>query len=185
MKCPRCNCKLDRKYKYCYDCGVNVKEYSDSKRLRKDIRASVFLSIISLLLIIGYPTYEYFAPRIHGISIQGLLSSNTKKVSLECTKDTSEYTAYYDMQYTEGNLEQYKIEYKFNNEELFNNHKNKLENFKNETGIKMAFDISNISLSYYVETRSVVNDLIYDIDNVNINYNEESLVLETEGFICK
>ena len=49
----------------------------------------------------------------------------------------------------------------------------------------MAFDTSNISLSYYVETRSVVNDLIYDIDNINLNYNEEYLVLDKEGFICK
>ena len=171
MKCPKCNSKIRKEYKYCYSCGINVREYNDKKRLVSDIRASIFLGIVSMALVTGYPAIQYFKETTNFVSFKDFFSSNSLE-TIQCNEETEKYVLDYNLKYKDNELKNYSIDYSFKNTDSFDEYKSKLSKFNFETGINIvANDITN-QISYTVDTISVVNDEIYDFNEIKTTYNE-------------
>lgn len=171
MKCPKCNSKMKKEYKYCYSCGINVREYNDKKRLVSDIRASIFLGIVSMALVTGYPAIQYFKETTTFVPLKTFFSNNSVETIL-CSDENNDYKVDYDLKYKDNDLKNYSIDYSFKNTESYDEYKNKLSKFNFETGMNIvANDITN-QISYTVDTISIVNDEIYDFNEIKTNYNE-------------
>ena len=182
MKCPKCDTRLEEGYIHCPDCGVNVKEYKERIKLFDDIRASIFLAVVSTALILGYPTYEYLESSVN-VSLKEFLSSNTRE-KMECSKSFDEYEKTITLNYNDNELENYEVKYNFTDTTNYNEERKNLLRFLYETGFTTTANNKD-ELTYSVDLRSIVNEEIYDIDNIKLNYKENIDSLVGNGYICK
>ena len=167
MKCPKCKSKLKKEYKYCYSCGLNISR----NKLTSEIKSSIVLAVISMLIITGYPAIEYFKDTTSFVSLKTLFSSNPIETVL-CNEENDNYVLDYDLKYKDKELKNYNVNYNFKSADSFNEYRTKLAKFKYETGINIiANDITN-QISYVVDTISVVNDEIYDFNEIKYDYDE-------------
>ncbi len=171
MKCPKCNSKIKKEYKYCYSCGINVKEYNENKRLMSDIKVTIFFAIISMTLITGYPAVEYFKETTNFVALKSLFSSNSIE-TISCNDKNDDYVVDYNLNYKNKILKDYTIDYEFKSALKYNEYKIKLAKFSFETGITISVNDETNQISYAVEPISVVNDEIYDFNEIKLDYNE-------------
>ena len=182
MNCPNCNKKIEKEYMHCPECGININAYKERKKLFSEIKSSIFLAVLSTLLILGYPSMQYVNTNVSDISLKEFLSSNSKEV-VNCSKISDDKEISISLTFKEDQLEQYEVVYNYKDNKNIEEDKDNLSKYSNETGY-IALQEEN-KLSYIVETRSIINEQIYDMDGVKLNYQDNLISLKELGYTCK
>ena len=182
MRCPKCNEKTELDYKYCKSCGVNINEYKEREKLFSDIRYSFFLGVVSTLLILGYPCMQFININVQDISVKDFLASNSKE-TISCTKKLNDKEISINLEFKDKELQKYEVIYNYSDTTNLEQEKDKLSQYSNETGY-IALQEEN-RLSYIVEPRSIINEEIYDMDGIKLDYQENIDSLKELGYNCK
>lgn len=182
MKCPNCKTKIKKEYTYCYSCGNNIKKSLETKRILKDVKSATRLGIFSMILVLCYPTITYLKDDKSIVEIKKLLSGNDV-ISLDCSRVNDDYNSYIHMNFILNKLINYNVRQEYINDNVFNTRKDDISKFIYETGIN--YNVGNNKIIYEVSTISIINEAIYDFDNIKLNYQDAKENLEANNYICK